>query len=124
MTEPAAGAPLCSAPEDCDRPARARGWCEMHYHRWLRTGTLRARVSGPEPAPVAPQLTRAACAGMDPEIFFDDDTVDAAVAICNTCSIRAQCLDWALSYGPSKDADGVFGGLTAGQRDARRKAHL
>lgn len=24
--------------EDCDRPARARGWCEMHYDRWKAHG--------------------------------------------------------------------------------------
>lgn len=31
----------CKEP-DCDRPARTRGWCEMHYRRWLRTGTTDA----------------------------------------------------------------------------------
>jgi hypothetical protein len=24
---------------DCDRPATTRGWCAMHYKRWLRTGS-------------------------------------------------------------------------------------
>jgi hypothetical protein len=28
---------ICAV-EDCDRPARARGWCEKHYHRWTRYG--------------------------------------------------------------------------------------
>lgn len=28
----------CSEP-DCDRRAYARGWCAMHYKRWLRTGS-------------------------------------------------------------------------------------
>lgn len=22
----------------CDRPAKARGWCKLHYYRWKRTG--------------------------------------------------------------------------------------
>ena len=30
---------ICSV-EDCDRSARARGWCNMHYQRWKRTGSL------------------------------------------------------------------------------------
>lgn len=25
--------------DDCDRPHYARGWCAMHYKRWLRTGS-------------------------------------------------------------------------------------
>jgi hypothetical protein len=24
--------------EDCEKPARCRGWCHMHYHRWQRHG--------------------------------------------------------------------------------------
>lgn len=29
----------CSVP-DCAKPASKRGWCAMHYGRWLRHGTL------------------------------------------------------------------------------------
>ncbi len=25
--------------DDCDRPVTTRGWCAMHYKRWLRTGS-------------------------------------------------------------------------------------
>ncbi|GGI06376.1 hypothetical protein GCM10011354_18780 [Egicoccus halophilus] len=25
--------------DDCDRTTYARGWCAMHYKRWLRTGS-------------------------------------------------------------------------------------
>ena len=28
---------LCSI-ENCDKPSRTRGWCEMHYRRWLKNG--------------------------------------------------------------------------------------
>ncbi|MFC3504805.1 HNH endonuclease [Micromonospora krabiensis] len=31
--------PPCSVVE-CDRPARARGWCLPHYKRWRRRGTI------------------------------------------------------------------------------------
>lgn len=32
------GAPTCREHE-CDRTTYSRGWCELHYRRWLRTGT-------------------------------------------------------------------------------------
>ncbi len=28
----------------CDRDVRARGWCEPHYRRWRRDGTVHAHV--------------------------------------------------------------------------------
>src|SRR5690606_22364450 len=55
----------CSAPleggkrmsckiEHCDRPIRSRGWCGMHYARWVRTGNpmLKLRARGVLDAPV------------------------------------------------------------------------
>ncbi len=32
--------------EDCDKPSRTRGWCSMHYNRWIRNGdpALRYRL--------------------------------------------------------------------------------
>jgi hypothetical protein len=42
----------CQA-EGCDRKVSARGWCFLHYHRWVRTGDpgpaelLRPRVAPP-----------------------------------------------------------------------------
>lgn len=38
----------CSV-DACDRDSRTRGWCKLHYGRWLRTGSVgdaRARVGG------------------------------------------------------------------------------
>ena len=29
---------LACAIEDCDRPAKSRGWCNMHYLRWRANG--------------------------------------------------------------------------------------
>lgn len=29
---------LCSIP-DCGKPVKCRGWCNNHYHRWLRNGS-------------------------------------------------------------------------------------
>ena len=39
----------CTEP-DCDRRPYARGWCAMHYKRWLRTGSA---VRGETPATCA-----------------------------------------------------------------------
>lgn len=29
---------LACTVEGCERPARSRGWCNMHFQRWVRTG--------------------------------------------------------------------------------------
>lgn len=75
----------------------------------------------------------AACAGTDPDLFFDRpgyedaahkrERVAAAKAICAGCPVRAECLNWALAM----DADyGIWGGLDEherrGERRARRRA--
>jgi WhiB family transcriptional regulator, redox-sensing transcriptional regulator len=68
----------------------------------------------------------AACIGVDPEMFFpigevsvaDRQLIAAAKALCARCPSRAPCLDFALK----QRCDGVYGGLTARERDvvARR----
>jgi WhiB family transcriptional regulator, redox-sensing transcriptional regulator len=68
----------------------------------------------------------AACIGVDPEMFFpigevsvaDRQLIAAAKALCARCPSRAHCLDFALK----QRCDGVYGGLTARERDvyARR----
>jgi WhiB family redox-sensing transcriptional regulator len=60
---------------------------------------------------------RAACRGVEPDIFYpvtDDDAEDAK-AICRGCTVREACLDWALS---TREKDGVWGGAT--ERERRR----
>ena len=60
---------------------------------------------------------KAACRGVDPDIFFpvsDEDAADAK-AICASCSVRQACLEWALSV---REKDGVWGGAT--ERERRR----
>ncbi|GAA3797369.1 WhiB family transcriptional regulator [Streptomyces chiangmaiensis] len=72
----------------------------------------------------------AACRGEDPELFFPISSsglgsaqIDAAKAVCLRCSVRAQCLDWALG----SRVEGIWGGTTERERRAmlRRDAeHL
>lgn len=54
---------------------------------------------------------RAACRGLGPALFFDDDTEAQAQAICARCPVAAQC----AQEGRHEPA-GVWGGQTARQR--------
>lgn len=60
---------------------------------------------------------RAACRGVEPEIFYPatDDDADVAKHVCGQCLVREPCLEWALS---SRERDGVWGGAT--ERERRR----
>jgi len=59
----------------------------------------------------------AACRGIDPEIFYpvSDEEADPAKTICDNCSVRTLCLEYALT---SRERDGVWGGAT--ERERRR----
>jgi WhiB family redox-sensing transcriptional regulator len=71
-------------------------------------------------------LTEASCLEEDPELFFPIgstgpaiDQIERARAVCMGCSVRAECLEWALSTG--QDA-GVWGGLSEEERRQIRRA--
>ncbi len=59
----------------------------------------------------------AACRGIDPDVFYpvSDEDAEAAKEVCDRCSVRTACLEWALS---SREKDGVWGGAT--ERERRR----
>lgn len=62
----------------------------------------------------------AACLDADPEAFFPDKggTTTPAVAICETCQVRSDCLDYALTL-EAEDTGlchGVWGGHTPKER--------
>jgi WhiB family redox-sensing transcriptional regulator len=64
---------------------------------------------------------RAACVGVDPELWFPVGPladVSEARAVCVGCPVRAVCLAWALERG----VQGVWGGLTEDERRALRLA--
>lgn len=65
---------------------------------------------------------RAACVSTSTEIFYHPDgergsrykeREDAAKAVCNTCSVKQQCLDYALEI---EDSFGVWGGMSEKER--------
>jgi WhiB family transcriptional regulator, redox-sensing transcriptional regulator len=57
------------------------------------------------------------CGDMDPEVFFTANVSSAdrqeALQACNSCLVRAQCLQVALDHG---EEFGIWGGLNPAQR--------
>jgi WhiB family redox-sensing transcriptional regulator len=60
---------------------------------------------------------RAACRGIDPEVFYpvSDEDGEEAKAICAMCPVRQACLEHALAH---REREGVWGGTT--ERERRR----
>jgi WhiB family transcriptional regulator, redox-sensing transcriptional regulator len=65
------------------------------------------------------------CLDEDPELFFPVGSTGPAVqqvteakAVCRTCRVQAQCLEWALEQGIGH---GVWGGLDGDERRALRR---
>jgi WhiB family redox-sensing transcriptional regulator len=60
---------------------------------------------------------RAACRGVDPDIFYpvSEEDADEAKGICFACPVRQACLEYALV---NRERDGVWGGAT--ERERRR----
>ena len=58
-----------------------------------------------------------ACRGLDAAIFYPDDEAEAQAAkgVCESCAVKGQCLDHALTF---REKAGVWGGAT--ERDRRR----
>lgn len=60
-------------------------------------------------------LARAACRGMDVELFYSTDENDnrAALTVCRGCSVREQCFEAAMR---ARECFGVWGGSLETQR--------
>ena len=60
---------------------------------------------------------RAACRGVEPDIFYpvSDEEAEEAKAICDECPVRQPCLEYAIA---NREKDGVWGGAT--ERERRR----
>jgi WhiB family redox-sensing transcriptional regulator len=67
---------------------------------------------------------RAACKGktelMFPKKHKDITYIAQARAICKTCPVREQCLEYALEF-PAADMHGVWAGLTSRQLAAEQR---
>lgn len=66
-------------------------------------------------------MAQGACGGLDPNDFFPDrgGSVAKAVAVCATCLVRQECLDYALSY--PCERFGVWGGRSERERRAIKR---
>lgn len=73
-------------------------------------------------------MKNAACKAEDTEHFYPDyhssriefkAHVAAAKQLCSECTVRTQCLNYALEY----EIIGIWGGMTEKERDKHRKAH-
>ena len=60
---------------------------------------------------------RAACRGVNPDVFYpaSDEDAEPAKAICEECSVRQACLEYALA---NRERDGIWRGAT--ERERRR----
>jgi WhiB family redox-sensing transcriptional regulator len=67
-------------------------------------------------------VDQAACAGADPELWFDSNpdgpASRLALQICAGCPVRTDCLNYALEFGVTH---GIFGGLLPRQRRTYRR---
>lgn len=77
-----------------------------------------------------PWSDEAACRTEDPELFYAHGVegmkmsvpqIAEAKAICNSCPVRRECLDWAIEHGETEH--GIWGGKTPHERraEARRR---
>ena len=62
-------------------------------------------------------MTQQRCAEVDPDIWFEPESKRAAIRICNTCPVIAECRAWALA---DPTLEGIAGGLTEKERATLR----
>jgi WhiB family transcriptional regulator, redox-sensing transcriptional regulator len=69
-----------------------------------------------------------ACLNTDPDVFFPvavgsaaSKQVARAMRICAGCTVRQQCLDFAMRSG---EKDGIWGGTTPEERRRLRRRYL
>lgn len=65
----------------------------------------------------------ARCTEVDPEIFFPErgGSSRAARAVCNDCSVREECLRYALT---NREQFGIWGGTSERERRKLRKLRI
>lgn len=72
-----------------------------------------------------PWLDRAGCLGTDPNLWFKNHkgkTFGKEVkAICASCPVKQECLDWVLGLSGDSDPGGFVAGMNARQRLIARR---
>jgi WhiB family transcriptional regulator, redox-sensing transcriptional regulator len=74
----------------------------------------------PGPDPDAGWQVHAACAGMNGDLFFpgQGESVKEAKAVCVTCPVINECLDYAMT---GREKFGIWGGTTERERRSMRR---
>lgn len=64
--------------------------------------------------------SRGACVGVDPDLFYPErgQSTQEAKAICRTCSVRLNCLDYAVR---EREIWGIWGGTSERERRVMRR---
>ena len=66
-------------------------------------------------------MGRAACKGMDPDLFMplrgENKKIRAAKVICRECPVIAECFEYGLQLATMHDTHGIFGGITRSERE-------
>lgn len=60
-------------------------------------------------------MAHGACVGISPEFFFPEELtgVNQAKRICRGCTVRRECLEYALTH---REREGVWGGMSERER--------
>ena len=73
------------------------------------------------PAQPSDWMAQALCAQIGPDLWYPDPgdahAAQTAAAVCHTCPVRADCLDYAMATETQGDRHGVWGGLTPTARN-------
>jgi WhiB family redox-sensing transcriptional regulator len=82
----------------------------------------------PESLDVETWRTSAACRSVDPDLFFPVGTtglaldhIAAAKSVCETCSVKAPCLEFAIE---TNQDSGVWGATSEEERRVLRRARV
>ncbi len=101
-------------PVDIDAEAAADYWRLLHAGH--EPPTLAERLEERRPR----WMRYGACRGHGTVVFFPSRTATAtARAICTTCFVRPNCLEYALA---DRDLVGIWGGTTEAERQVMRRA--
>ena len=120
---PSRAAPTCRI-TGCSATAAVDGLCQAHAadqeqrRRAVVASTLGRTLVAVDPDPS--WRRRAACRGLDPDLFFPErgESGAAAKAVCAQCPVTRQCLAFALA---NDETLGVWGATTPRARRPLRR---
>lgn len=77
-------------------------------------------ASGGDPVPGEIRQHGVCTTAPEPDIFFDEENPEPALALCEACPVRALCLSYALEH----EQYGIWGATTPAERDGLRGSPL